>query len=87
MQMPKIRFPVICPQCGVESLMNLPVAEAASGLMRGSLKLKGQCLHAAWNATETEREQIREYLASPIVQQLANVMTRSHEAPERRVRR
>ena len=65
MSLPTVRFPVVCPVCRLESLIELPIATVAKGLKDGSLKLVGHCQDPAWQATTLEREQIREYLAAP----------------------
>jgi hypothetical protein len=63
---PVLRIPTICPKCGVEGLVSLPVDRVAAGLMRGKLKLRGACRHRSWEASEIEREQIRQYLSTPV---------------------
>jgi hypothetical protein len=75
MSMPSVRFPIVCPQCKRESLISLPVATVADGLVRGLLELQGDCGHRAWRATAVEREQIRQYLASPILEQQLDIAT------------
>ena len=63
MSTPVVRIPIVCPECGHECLMNMPVATAAAGLMNGRLELLGGCHHPAWKATDIECEQIRAYLS------------------------
>jgi hypothetical protein len=63
---PILRFPTICPRCSKESLSALPVSVIADALTNGSkLRLRaGCCFEVTWDATEGEREQIREYWLS-----------------------
>jgi hypothetical protein len=63
MDEPAVRFPVVCPQCGTESLAEFPVAFIAAALLVDSpLQLFAPCHPQPWIASEWEREQIREYL-------------------------
>jgi hypothetical protein len=63
MNEPTIEVPVSCPVCEKERLCALPVAATASALLnRESIKLTCTC-QMQWNASDVEREQIREYLA------------------------
>ena len=58
-----IRFPVTCPLCARELLMELPVALVAEALVKGSpIRLRASCHDICWDATQSEVEQIREYL-------------------------
>ena len=60
-----IRFPVTCPLCGNEQLIDLPVAEIADSLLKSEdVYLSASCCGVVWVASETECEQIREYLAT-----------------------
>ena len=63
---PILRFPTVCPRCSRESLNALPLSVITDALANGSkLRLRAACcLEVAWDATETEREQIREYWLS-----------------------
>jgi hypothetical protein len=63
---PILRFPTVCPRCSKESLNALPLSVITDALANGSkLRLRAACcLEVAWDATETEREQIREYWLS-----------------------
>lgn len=63
---PILRFPTVCPRCSKESLSALPLSVITDALENGSkLRLRASCcLEVAWDATETEREQIREYWLS-----------------------
>ncbi len=63
MEEPTIRVPVTCPSCTKENLFPLPIASAAAALLsRSALKFNCKC-QTEWNATEGERQQIREYLS------------------------
>jgi hypothetical protein len=63
---PILRFPTVCPRCSKESLSALPLSVITDALANGSkLRLRASCcLEVAWDANETEREQIREYWLS-----------------------
>jgi hypothetical protein len=63
---PILRFPTVCPRCSKESLSALPLSVITDALANGGkLRLRAACcLEVAWDATETEREQIREYWLS-----------------------
>jgi hypothetical protein len=58
----KVRFPVTCPTCGQDMLVEFPVDIVAAGLLTGSLVLVTPCHEVAWDASGVELEQIREYL-------------------------
>jgi DNA-binding IclR family transcriptional regulator len=63
---PKMRFPVVCPACGREMLAEYPVATLAAALLNhGPIVLHSNCHDVSWAATEIEVEQIREYLGAP----------------------
>jgi hypothetical protein len=58
-----VRFPVTCPWCGNERLTQLDADVVAVALARGlDICLVATCHDQIWNASELEREQIREYL-------------------------
>jgi hypothetical protein len=60
-----IRFPVTCPKCGEERLTDLPLQEVADALIRDeAICLVATCHEVIWDASDVEREQIREYLAA-----------------------
>jgi hypothetical protein len=60
-----IRFPVVCPACKQELLMEFNVADVAGALLDGSpLRLYATCHDQSWNATDVEVQQAREYLAA-----------------------
>jgi hypothetical protein len=65
---PVLKIPTVCPKCGVEGLVSLPVDRVAAGLMRGKLELRGACRHPSWEASEVEREQIRQYMSTPVLE-------------------
>jgi hypothetical protein len=65
---PSLRFPAVCPSCSKESLSALPLSVIREALMNGGrLCLHSGCCDAIWDATETEREQLQEYLAVAVV--------------------
>jgi len=60
-----IRLPVVCPQCGEERLADFSVAVLADSLMgKNTVELHSSCHRVTWTASASEREQIRQYLAS-----------------------
>lgn len=60
---PTIRFPVVCPKCGRETLTEFSVNEVVYALNRGSdISLVATCHDMIWTATELELQQIHEYL-------------------------
>jgi hypothetical protein len=62
---PTIRFPVACPECGIELLTAFPVSVVADALLRGAnISLMAACHNAIWDASDLELEQIREYLGT-----------------------
>jgi hypothetical protein len=60
---PLLRFPTVCPRCSKESLSALPLSVITDALTNGNkLRLRAECCpEVTWDATESEREQIREY--------------------------
>jgi hypothetical protein len=69
MREPLIRLPVVCPQCGGELLTEFSVALLAESLVeKDSVRLHASCHQISWTASETEREQIREYLAAVAIE-------------------
>jgi hypothetical protein len=63
MSEPTIRIPVTCPKCGIERLTEFPVSVVAEALLRNAdIILAATCHDVAWNATDFEKEQIRQYL-------------------------
>jgi hypothetical protein len=65
MSEPTIRFPVTCPKCGNDVLMMFPVPILASALNAfANIRLHASCHDQWWDASKSEREQIREYLGA-----------------------
>jgi hypothetical protein len=63
MNEPAIEFPVVCPECALESPFRLPIAVIAQALLTGkSLRLHASCHDQYWTATFIEREQLRKTL-------------------------
>jgi hypothetical protein len=65
-EMPALRFPTVCPRCSKETLSELPLAVITAALTNGdNLRLRAECCYeVTWDATEVEREQLREYWLS-----------------------
>lgn len=62
---PEIRFPVNCPLCARASPTEMPVGLIAEALIAGStIRLHASCHDVYWDASESEVEQIREYLGA-----------------------
>jgi hypothetical protein len=62
---PTVRFPVTCPTCGNEMLVEFHVADIAAGLISASpILLRVTCHEVSWEAGPIELEQIREYLGA-----------------------
>jgi hypothetical protein len=58
-----LRIPVVCPECGRESLNRFPIASTIEALVAGdSIRLQVNCHDRSWQASFLEREQLREYL-------------------------
>jgi hypothetical protein len=58
-----VRVPVVCPECGREWLTEFPATPLAAALDSGtSIALYARCHDRAWQASNTEREQLRAYL-------------------------
>jgi hypothetical protein len=65
MKKPIIRFPVLCPRCGVENLTEVSVDLATEALMRHEgIQLKSACHNLFWTASPTEMQQLREYMSA-----------------------
>jgi aspartate-semialdehyde dehydrogenase len=65
---PVVRFPVMCPKCDQELLLEMPVGHIAASLMEGQiLRLYAVCHNIFWNAGMAERQQIREYLGAGVI--------------------
>ena len=72
MQTPTLRFPLVCPHCGSERLAELPVSDVADALIRQeSIRLHAPCHRSGWDATSTQMEQLREYMAAVRVDEFA----------------
>jgi hypothetical protein len=58
-----LRFPVVCPSCGNETLFSAPLRTIAEALSAGAqIALRADCCGMLqWFASELEIEQIREY--------------------------
>jgi hypothetical protein len=62
-----LKIPVICPQCGGESLLGLPWGETAADLVSGRhIELQSSCHARSWIASPTEVEQMRQYCLSTL---------------------
>lgn len=62
---PMVRFPVKCPVCTAEILVQFPVAMIAEAFLTNeSIRLYANCHQQFWIASEIERAQIREYLGA-----------------------
>jgi hypothetical protein len=60
-----VRFPVTCPICDRESLLELPLVDVAEALLTGQeIKLHAPCHGCSWSANEIEVQQVREYLGA-----------------------
>ena len=65
MSEPTIRFPITCPKCANELIVEFPVAVIASDIaQRNSIRLHAICHDVSWDASPLELEQIREYLGA-----------------------
>jgi hypothetical protein len=68
MKKPIVRFPVVCPRCGVEGLAEVSVDLGAEALMRNEgIQLKSACHNLFWTASPTEMQQLREYMSAVFV--------------------
>jgi hypothetical protein len=65
MNEPTVRFPIACPKCGRERLTEIPVDVLSDAMRKGSdIFLVATCHDVIWTATESELEQIHEYLGA-----------------------
>jgi hypothetical protein len=65
---PEVMMPVICPECGRESLCALTVGVAADALLAGKpISLHADCHRREWEADLSEREQLRGYLGATCI--------------------
>ena len=59
-----IRFPVVCPDCGKDHLAEFPVAKIVEALFKNEkIYLRSLCHNAGWVASDSEIEQLRQYLS------------------------
>jgi hypothetical protein len=57
-----VRFPVVCPRCGFESLVSFRYDAVNAALQKNhALQLRSPCHAQRWYASDIELEQIREY--------------------------
>jgi hypothetical protein len=62
---PAVRFPVNCPLCARELLTELSAIEVEEALTVGAvIRLRAACHDVYWDASESEVEQIRQYLGA-----------------------
>lgn len=65
MNEPMVRFPIKCPECGIESVGSFHVADVAAALIANRpIRLYAICHDRSWDASTVEQHQIREYLGS-----------------------
>jgi hypothetical protein len=58
-----LRFPLVCPECGMELLTELSAAAVVQALVTGdSMRFYARCHHRVWQASVIERDQLRRYL-------------------------
>ena len=71
MNEPTVRFPVTCPTCGNEMLVEFLVADISAGLIsRKAIMLHTTCHDVSWKAGAVEIEQIRQYLGASWIRAL-----------------
>jgi hypothetical protein len=71
MREPTMKFAVTCPDCALESVLELPIAVIANSLLTGKgIRLYAGCHDQYWTATFVEREQLRKTLAALRVETL-----------------
>jgi hypothetical protein len=62
-----VRFPVNCPICARSQPTELRVGVIAEALILGSsIRLHAGCHNVRWDATQSEIEQMREYLSAVV---------------------
>ena len=78
---PTLKFSLTCPDCALESVSELLIANAL--LIGKTLRLHSPCHDRYWTATFAEREQIRKSLAALKMDAHANRTPRpaAHAAP------
>lgn len=63
MNEPMIRIPVKCPRCGGESLARFDIAVIAEAfILENPIRLHATCHDQWWDATYSERQEIRQRL-------------------------
>jgi hypothetical protein len=74
MKEPAIQFPVVCPECALESFFELPIAVIAHALLTGkSIRLHATCHDQYWTATFIERAQLRRTLGTMNIEALPHL--------------
>jgi hypothetical protein len=77
---PILKFPVTCPDCALESPLEMSIALIANALLTGkAIRLYSRCHDRYWTATFAEREQLRKALAALTLETRA-----PHERPMER---
>ncbi len=79
----RIRFPVVCPVCGVDSLVSRRLADVVRALYCAqTIALASQCHGARWEANPMEMEQIWDYCMATLIHALGiNVASRATAEP------
>ena len=62
MNEPAIRFPVVCPVCGAQTMDEHTVTAIANAFLFTALKLHAPCHDCSWTASESELRQIKKYV-------------------------
>jgi hypothetical protein len=63
MKEPRIRFSVLCPDCGEEGLAEFSIAALAIALIRNDrIRLRATCHDSGWIASPDEINQVRTYM-------------------------
>jgi hypothetical protein len=63
MKEPTVRFPVVCPDCGLEHLGEFSIATLAGALIRNDeIRLRAACHDSGWVASPGEIAQVRAYM-------------------------
>jgi hypothetical protein len=71
-----LRFPVTCPKCGRESLVEFPLVQIADAILNSRrIRLTNPCHGETWNASEIELQQICEYLEAVCLDQRKTSVT------------
>jgi hypothetical protein len=84
MSEPEVMMPVICPECGRESLCSLTVAVAVDALLAGRpISLHADCHPREWEADFSEREQLQEYLGATCIRSTTTLPTNRPVHPRR----